>query len=91
MGVLCALCMIANLYFKWESMTLIFLFNPCHVVCVSASNPAVACCPNRIKLTLTLSVCACVRQTVLIVIAFSNFSVKVEMMALFVFSSAFGG
>ena len=39
MGVLCALCMIANLYFKWESMTLIFLFNPCHVVCVSQSKP----------------------------------------------------
>ena len=37
MGVLCTLCMLCNFYFKWESMTLIFMFNPCHIVCVSTT------------------------------------------------------
>ena len=35
MGVLCIMCIVGNLYYKWHTMTLIFMFNPCHVVCVS--------------------------------------------------------
>jgi len=35
MGVICTLCMVANAVFKWRSMTLIFLLNPCHIICVS--------------------------------------------------------
>ena len=36
MGLLCTMCLIGNLYYKWHTMTLIFMFNPCHVVCVSS-------------------------------------------------------
>ena len=35
MGVACILCTIGNIYYKWQYSTLIFMFNPCHVVCVS--------------------------------------------------------
>ena len=62
MGIICILCLIGNLYYKWHTMTLIFMFNPCHVVCLS-----------------------------LAIISFSKFSTRVELLALFVFSSAFGG
>ena len=35
MGIICIMCILANLYYKWHTMTMIFMFNPCHVVCVS--------------------------------------------------------
>ena len=35
MGVICTLCLIGNIYYKWHDMTLIFMLNPCHIVCVS--------------------------------------------------------
>ena len=38
MGFLCALCIIGNLYYKWHTMTLIFMVNPCHICCVSNAN-----------------------------------------------------
>ena len=62
MGLLCSIFMQANLWYKYNTSTLIFLVNPCHVVCI-----------------------------MLIVISFSRYSIKTELMALFVFSSAFGG
>jgi hypothetical protein len=37
MGVMCILCTLGNTYYKWQSSTLIFMFNPCHVVCVSST------------------------------------------------------
>ena len=37
MGIICTLCILANFYYKWHTMTLIFMFNPCHIVCVSMS------------------------------------------------------
>ena len=77
MAVIMTLCKISNLCCKWEYMTLIFMFNPCHIVGVS-----------NLKL-LVLQMLSL--QMALIIIGFSKFSVKVEMLALFVFSSAFGG
>ena len=35
MGVVCVLVTILNVYFKVQTNTLIFMFNPCHVVNVS--------------------------------------------------------
>ena len=35
MGIICIMCILANFYYKWHTMTMIFMFNPCHVVCVS--------------------------------------------------------
>ena len=62
MGLLCSIFMQANLWYKYNTSTLIFLVNPCHIVCI-----------------------------MLIIISFSRYSIKTELMALFVFSSAFGG
>ena len=36
MGLMCIMCTLANIAFKWETMTLIFMLNPCHIVCVSS-------------------------------------------------------
>ena len=40
MAVLLTLCKISNLCCKWEYMTLIFMFNPCHIVGVSVRSLA---------------------------------------------------
>ena len=61
-GVLCTLCLLANLYYKWHNMTLIFMLNPCHFVVF-----------------------------VQVIVFFSKFSVKAELLTLFIVSSAFGG
>lgn len=35
MGLTLLLCNVANTYYKTHSMTVIFMFNPCHIVSVS--------------------------------------------------------
>ena len=38
MGIICTVAILANFYYKWHTLTMIFMFNPCHVVCVSRKN-----------------------------------------------------
>lgn len=32
MGICCVICLIANCYYKYFTRSLIFMFNPCHIV-----------------------------------------------------------